>query len=73
MDSAKSTAAAKAVTEAMKPLHKTSIFAVGPVVAALLQLTYLAAAWTFCVAPGVAKNLPGMRCGKNNHRMPSFA
>lgn len=50
MDPAKSTAAAKAVTEATKPLHKNIIFAIGPVAAALLQLAYLAAAWTLCLS-----------------------
>lgn len=48
------------------PLQRTNkkdgFLKVGPIASGLVQLAYLAAAWTFCVAPGIARGLPGMRC-----------
>lgn len=58
-----SAAVAQDAAQPLQPTNKKDGFLkVGPVAAGLLQLAYLAVAWTFCVAPGVARGLPGMRC-----------
>lgn len=48
------------------PLQRTNkkdgLLKISPFASVLLQLAYLAAAWAFCFALGIARGLPGTRC-----------